>query len=173
MGEMLVANMKDNLPLIIIRPIIVISTHSETFPGWIENTRDIDYVIDKYGKGLMRSFVGLPETVLDVIPADMVVNSMIIASVARSKNLCRSLIYHIGSSSRNPFKFSDLVDGMHCYFSKNPWINKNDTLVHVGKKLTLFSTTMDDFDKNKVFVCKRSGHKDGDCDRALQTIWSL
>jgi len=39
MGEMLVAHMKDNLPLIIIRPTIVISTHSEPFPGWIEDVR--------------------------------------------------------------------------------------------------------------------------------------
>jgi len=39
MGEMLVANMKDNLPLIIIRPTIVISTYSEPFPGWIEDVR--------------------------------------------------------------------------------------------------------------------------------------
>ncbi|AES75250.2 fatty acyl-CoA reductase [Medicago truncatula] len=149
MGEMLVANMKDNLPLIIIRPTIVISTHSEPFPGWIEEVRTMDYVVDKYGKGTIRSFVGVPETVVDVIPADMVVNSMIIASVARSKNLCRSLIYHIGSSSRNPFKYSDLIDDMHCYFTKNPWINKNDRPVHVEKKLTLFSTRMDEFDKNK------------------------
>jgi len=82
---------------------------------------------------------------------------MIIASVAHSKNLCRSLIYHIGSSSRNPFKISDLVDGMHCYFTKNPWINKIDTPVHVENKLTLFSTSMDEFDKNKVFIRKRNG----------------
>ncbi|MED6205243.1 hypothetical protein PIB30_016036 [Stylosanthes scabra] len=36
-GEMLVTNMKKNIPLIITRPTFIISTHSEPFPGWIEH----------------------------------------------------------------------------------------------------------------------------------------
>lgn len=27
----------------------------------------MDYVVDKYGKGTIRSFVGVPETVVDVV----------------------------------------------------------------------------------------------------------
>ena len=39
MGEMLVANMKDNVPLIIKRPTLIAGTHTEPFPGWIEDVR--------------------------------------------------------------------------------------------------------------------------------------
>ena len=39
MGEMMVNDLKDNLPVIIIRPTIVTSTYNEPFPGWIEGIR--------------------------------------------------------------------------------------------------------------------------------------
>ncbi|EPS70864.1 hypothetical protein M569_03895, partial [Genlisea aurea] len=39
MGEMLLGDMKRNVPLVIIRPAIVTSTFKEPFPGWIEGVR--------------------------------------------------------------------------------------------------------------------------------------
>lgn len=45
MGEMVVSDPKNNLPLIIIRPTIVTSTYKEPFPGWIEGVR---YVVQEY-----------------------------------------------------------------------------------------------------------------------------
>ncbi|CAK9314313.1 unnamed protein product [Citrullus colocynthis] len=39
MGEMVVSDLENNLPLIIIRPTIVTSTYKEPFPGWIEGVR--------------------------------------------------------------------------------------------------------------------------------------
>ncbi|XP_073221155.1 fatty acyl-CoA reductase 8-like [Cicer arietinum] len=111
--------------------------------------RALNFLIDGYGKGIIRSFVGVPETVSDIIPVDMVVNSMIVAMVARSKNLCTNLIYNISSSLRNPINFSDFLDNTYCYFKKNPWINKNGKPVLIAKKMALFSTSMDEFDPNK------------------------
>jgi len=39
MGEMLVEQLKGNLPVVIIRPSIVTSTFKEPFPGWAEGVR--------------------------------------------------------------------------------------------------------------------------------------
>ncbi|KAE9585811.1 putative alcohol-forming fatty acyl-CoA reductase [Lupinus albus] len=39
MGEMIMGNMKDNIDLIITRPTMIVGTHSEPFPGWIEDVR--------------------------------------------------------------------------------------------------------------------------------------
>jgi len=39
MGEIILMEMKDTLPLIIIRPSMIISTQFEPFPGWIEGVR--------------------------------------------------------------------------------------------------------------------------------------
>ncbi|RDX96591.1 putative fatty acyl-CoA reductase 4, partial [Mucuna pruriens] len=159
MGEMLVMNMKDALPLIIIRPTIVISTYLEPFPGWIEGLRTIDFVVVNYGEGTVTSFVGNPKTILDVIPVDMVVNFMIVASMALSEGLSQNLVYHIGSSSRNPFKLSNLVDVMYCYFTNNPLINKYGKPVVVAKKLTLSSTRANEFNQHKVY-CFHESHFD-------------
>ncbi|KAJ1442444.1 hypothetical protein SESBI_00804 [Sesbania bispinosa] len=149
MGEMLLAHMKDTLPLIIIRPTIVTSTYSEPFPGWIEGVRTMDFVVAKYGNGTMSNFVGNPDTILDVIPADMVVNSMMVALVAHCKCLSQNnLVYHIGSSLRNPFKISDLLDMMYCYFTRNPCVNKYGKPIVLTRKLILFSN-MDKSSQNK------------------------
>ncbi|RHN56603.1 putative alcohol-forming fatty acyl-CoA reductase [Medicago truncatula] len=67
MGEMLVVNQKDNVPLIIIRPTMVTSTNKDPFPGWIEGLRTTDTVIRGYGIGKLACFVGNPNTILDIV----------------------------------------------------------------------------------------------------------
>lgn len=39
MGEMLLGQFKDNVPLVILRPTIITSTYKEPFSGWIEGIR--------------------------------------------------------------------------------------------------------------------------------------
>ncbi|KAK9126436.1 hypothetical protein Scep_015282 [Stephania cephalantha] len=39
MGEMLIGRLRENLPIVIIRPTIITSTFKEPFPGWIEGFR--------------------------------------------------------------------------------------------------------------------------------------
>lgn len=72
------------------------------------------------------------------IPADMVVNAMIVAMVAHANQPC-DIIYHVGSSISNPVLFKDLQSFGLNYFSKNPWINKDGSPVIVGK-VTVLST---------------------------------
>ncbi|KAJ6386177.1 hypothetical protein OIU77_029193 [Salix suchowensis] len=98
---MLLMNRKDNLPLVIIRPTMVASTYKEPFPGWIEGVRTIDSIIAGYGKGRVTCFISGPQSTLDVVPADMVVSAIIVAMVARAKQH-PEIIYHLGSSLRNP-----------------------------------------------------------------------
>ena len=41
MGEMVVGDLKGNMPVVIVRPTIVTSTLKEPFPGWAEGVRYI------------------------------------------------------------------------------------------------------------------------------------
>ncbi|KAJ6671633.1 FATTY ACYL-COA REDUCTASE [Salix viminalis] len=138
MGEMLLMDRKDNLPLVIIRPTMVASTYKEPFPGWIEGVRTIDSIIAGYGKGRVTCFISGPQSTLDVVPADMVVSAIIVAMVARAKQH-PEIIYHLGSSLRNPVKFSNLHDFSFRYFSEHPWINKEGESVKIGKGIALTS----------------------------------
>ncbi|KAK8464334.1 hypothetical protein PHAVU_011G180400 [Phaseolus vulgaris] len=139
MGEMILMKMKGTLPFIIIRPTMIISTQFEPFPGWIEGFRTIDVIVFHYVNGTMKSLVGIGETILDVIPVDMVVNFMIAASMAISKGLSKNLVYHVGSSLRNPFTLNDLVDDMYYYFTKYPFVDEYGKTIVVTKKLTISS----------------------------------
>ncbi|CAK9153820.1 unnamed protein product [Ilex paraguariensis] len=132
MGEMLLAHSKENLPLVIFRPTIVSSTYKEPFPGWVEGVRTIDSLVVGYGKGRITCFLGHPDNILDVIPADMVVNAMIVSMVAHANQPDMS-IYQVGSSVGNPIIISKFQDYGVRYFQKNPWINKEGKPVIVGK----------------------------------------
>ncbi|WCJ41788.1 Fatty acyl-CoA reductase 1 [Euphorbia peplus] len=79
MGEMQLVHLKGNLPLVVIRPTMISSTIQEPFPGWIEGIKTIDSVIAGYGKGKISCFLSSPQSTLDVIPSDMVVNGIILA----------------------------------------------------------------------------------------------
>ncbi|KAL1155233.1 hypothetical protein V6Z11_A08G010300 [Gossypium hirsutum] len=133
MGEMLVGEFKANMATIILRPTIITSTFKEPFPGWAEGVRTIDSLAIGYAKGKLTFFLGDVDSVVDLIPADMVVNAIIIAMVAHASNQPSETIYQVGSSMRNPVKYHNLQDFGYRYFSKKPWINKDGKAVIVGK----------------------------------------
>ncbi|MFQ6668956.1 hypothetical protein Gotur_034397 [Gossypium turneri] len=133
MGEMLVGEFKAKMATIILRPTIITSTFKEPFPGWAEGVRTIDSLAIGYAKGKLTFFLGDVDSVVDLIPADMVVNAIIVAMVAHASNQPSETIYQVGSSMRNPVKYRSLQDFGYRYFSKKPWINKDGKAVIVGK----------------------------------------
>ncbi|GAB2263109.1 hypothetical protein Droror1_Dr00004106 [Drosera rotundifolia] len=134
LGEMMMLDLKGDIPLVIVRPTIVSSTYKEPFPGWVEGVRTIDSLVVGYGKGKLQCFLGDPTSVVDVIPADMVVNAMIVAMVAHANQRSADTpIYQVGSSVRNPLRFTLVHDVAHRYFVKHPWINKEGDPVIVSK----------------------------------------
>ncbi|KAK9938816.1 hypothetical protein M0R45_015535 [Rubus argutus] len=66
MGEIFLQRSKGNLPVVIVRPTIVTSTHKEPFPGWIQGFRTIDSVIAGYCKGKLSCLLVDPMTILDM-----------------------------------------------------------------------------------------------------------
>ncbi|WCJ41790.1 Fatty acyl-CoA reductase 3 [Euphorbia peplus] len=88
MGEMIVEYMKGNLPVIIIRPTMVTSTFQQPFPGWIEGVKTIDAIVVSWGKGKLKYFVTDLSAIVDLIPADMVINAIIVTMVAHANKRC-------------------------------------------------------------------------------------
>ncbi|XP_009781717.1 alcohol-forming fatty acyl-CoA reductase-like [Nicotiana tabacum] len=150
MGEMLLGKLKEDVPLVIVRPTIITSTFKEPFPGWVEGIRTIDSLAVGYGKGRITCFLGNPKTILDVIPADMVVNAMIVAMVAHADQRGSETIYQVGSSVSNPLEITNLKEYGFNYFRKYPWINKVDGKPIIVGQVTMLST-MDSFRKYMAF----------------------
>ncbi|KVI09227.1 Fatty acyl-CoA reductase, partial [Cynara cardunculus var. scolymus] len=138
LGEMIIGHLKGDIPLVILRPTIITSTYKEPFPGWIEGIRTIDSLAIGYGKGRLSCFLGDPESVIDAIPADMVVNAMITTIAAHASQPCE-IIYHVGSSVSNPLKYKGIQKSGYHYFSKHPWINKDGKAVIVSEVKVLNS----------------------------------
>ncbi|RWR72082.1 Male sterility [Cinnamomum micranthum f. kanehirae] len=131
MGEMLVYNMRGEIPLVIIRPSVVESTIKEPFPGWIEGNRMVDPIITYYGKGHLTSFLADPEVPIDIILVDMVVNAMLAAMAKHSARMEETQIYHITSSVTNPILCQDLFGYFFEHFEAFPYIDNNGKPVHV------------------------------------------
>jgi fatty acyl-CoA reductase len=72
------------------------------------------------------------------IPADMVVNAMIMAMVAHANTSSR-IIFHVSSSLRNPMKLCSLRNFMFRYFTLNPWIDKNGKSINFRKGIVFSS----------------------------------
>ncbi|KAA8550181.1 hypothetical protein F0562_001865 [Nyssa sinensis] len=140
MGEMLLMHLKENLPVVIIRPTVISSTYKEPFPGWLEGLRTIDSFFVLYGKGKLTTTIYNPKSIIDIIPGDMMVNSIIMAIVVHA-NESSKIIYHVGSSVRNPIRHANLEDFISRYFTRNPWIDRNGKPIKVGKLIVLSTMT--------------------------------
>ncbi|KAM3377661.1 hypothetical protein P3S68_010074 [Capsicum galapagoense] len=140
MGEMLLGHLKEDLRLIILRPTIILSTYKEPFPGWIEGLKTVDTYIVGYGKGKLNVVVGDRGSILDVIPADMVVNSVIAAMAAHQNPSSQTVVYHISSSRRNQLNIGDIERIFVDYFKKFPWIDERGNPIKVKEFRFLNST---------------------------------
>ncbi|CAH2101747.1 unnamed protein product [Euphydryas editha] len=83
LAEHVVYEYKGKLPIVIIRPSIVISSHIDPFPGWIDNFNGPVGILVACGKGILRTIYSSPDIVSDYIPVDVAIKSFIAASWIR------------------------------------------------------------------------------------------
>jgi fatty acyl-CoA reductase len=119
MAEQAVVELHGDIPLSIVRPSIIESALAEPFPGWLEGFRMAEPLILAFGRGILRDFSGLPDSVLDIIPADFVVNT-VLAVAANPPPDEKPRVYHAASGSRNPLRFRGMEESAERYFSRHP-----------------------------------------------------
>jgi HAD superfamily hydrolase (TIGR01490 family) len=106
-------------PLSIVRPSIIESAYAHPFPGWIEGFKMAEPIILAYGRGTIPEFPGIPEGILDLIPADLVVNAML-AVAANPPDPEEPAYFHVSSGSRNPLQYKRMYDVCKEYFELHP-----------------------------------------------------
>ena len=119
LGERALLENRGPVPLTIVRPSIIESAAADPRPGWIRGFRMAEPVIISYARGLLRSFPGIPEGVIDVIPVDFVV-AAILALLAAGPDPDGPSVYQVASGSVNPLRYRRLVDLVSSYFRDNP-----------------------------------------------------
>ena len=105
--------------LSVVRPSIIESALRHPYPGWIDGFKVADPLILAYGKGQLPEFPGLPDSVLDVVPVDFVVNAML-AAAATPAPRDRARYFHMGSGATNPLPFHQMYDSIRSYFLQHP-----------------------------------------------------
>ena len=121
MGERAVEELAaaHGVPLSIVRPSIIESSYEHPFPGWIEGFKMAEPIILAYGRGTIPDFPGIPEGIIDIIPADFVVNAML-AAAANPPEPTSPAYYHVSSGSRNPLQYKGLYEYVKEYFERDP-----------------------------------------------------
>jgi alcohol-forming fatty acyl-CoA reductase len=105
--------------LTVVRPAIVESALRHPFPGWIDGYKMADPLIIAYGSGLLRDIPGSPDTLMDVVPVDLVVNATLAAAAAPPKP-GKPHYFHVGSSASNPLTLRAMYDHVRSYFGRHP-----------------------------------------------------
>ena len=117
LAERMVLRERGETPLIILRPAIIESSFAEPHPGWIQGSRMVDPIIMAFAKGILREFPINPESLVEIVPVDHVVNVTLAAAARRPRE---PEVFQVASGERNPLRFRELYDQVREYFLKNP-----------------------------------------------------
>jgi len=135
LGERALVETRGDVPVSIVRPSIIESALSEPSPGWIRGFRMAEPVIAAYARGLLKEFPGVPEGVIDVIPCDLVV-ATILAVAARGPKLDDDGVDHpdvtqIASGASNPLEYGQMVDLVRIWFTEHPVYDEKNQPISV------------------------------------------
>ncbi len=119
LGERVVADLGAEIHVSVVRPAIVESSWLHPYPGWIEGFKMAEPLILAYGRGELPEFPASPDSTLDIVPCDHVVNA-ILAVCGTSPVPGQPEYYHVSSGARNPLTFNDMYRHIRNYFTAHP-----------------------------------------------------
>ncbi|HSR49212.1 MAG TPA: AMP-binding protein [Acidobacteriota bacterium] len=125
LGEQMVMRERGDLPTAVVRPSVIESSLSEPSPGWLDGLRMADPLIAAIGKGRLKTLPLNPEAVLDIIPADMVVNAMLAILTTLEGNPSEVGIYQVATGSENPICLGTLYELIYAFFESNPMLDRD------------------------------------------------
>ncbi|KAL1561436.1 alcohol-forming fatty acyl-CoA reductase [Salvia divinorum] len=129
MGEMVLNETRQDVPLLILRPSVVESCYKEPVPGWIQGNRMYDPVIISYGKGQLPAYLADPNLHTDIVPVDFVANTTI-AAIAKH-GITRKAevnVYHVATDFVNPLRFDEMFEYIYEHFRVNPLVESENMM---------------------------------------------
>ncbi|ROQ39822.1 HAD superfamily hydrolase (TIGR01490 family) [Frondihabitans sp. PhB188] len=102
-----------------VRPAIVESALRHPYPGWIDGFKVADPLIMAYGRGMLPEFPGVPDSVLDVVPVDFVVNVIVLVA-ANPAPAGEPQFFHVSSGASNPLPIHRMFTNLSMFFTAHP-----------------------------------------------------
>ncbi|OWW22586.1 fatty acyl-CoA reductase [Noviherbaspirillum denitrificans] len=128
LGEQLAMRGMAGRALTILRPSIIESTLQEPAPGWLEGVKVADAVILAYARGKTSFFPARSEGIIDIIPADLVANGILLSAAEALAAPPGHRIYQCCSGAVNPVTMGEVIRLIQDE-SKRNW-RKYDRLFH-------------------------------------------
>jgi hypothetical protein len=119
-------------PLTIVRPSIIESTLQSPVPGWLEGVKVADAVILAYARGRTSFFPARPQGIIDVIPADLAANGILLAAAEALSEPAAHRVYQCCSGSGKPILVGELIRLLQGEAQRN-W-RQYDKLFHMEPK---------------------------------------
>lgn len=110
LGEQLLMKALAGRSLTIVRPSIIESALEEPSPGWIEGVKVADAIILAYAREKVSLFPGKRSGIIDVIPVDLVANTIILSLAEAVSESGQRRIYQCCSGSSNPISLGEFID---------------------------------------------------------------
>lgn len=142
LGEQVLMQTLDQAPLTIVRPAIIESALAEPSPGWIEGVKVADAVILAYAREKVSLFPGRRTGIIDVIPADLVGNSIILSLAEAVSTPAAHRIYQCCSGSTNPLRLGEMISHVmtearenHAAYDRLFYRQPRKPFIAVGRRL--------------------------------------
>ncbi|KAH6935247.1 hypothetical protein HPB50_004816 [Hyalomma asiaticum] len=121
MAEYLLLEKRENVPVSIVRPSTIAASLREPLPGWVDNYNGITGITVALGLGLLPSLLAKKEDLVDIVPVDIVANTLICAAW-RTATTRQTYVkaYHCTSGTLKQQTWSELVDSMQTAIVKYP-----------------------------------------------------
>ena len=132
MGEQFAMQGMQGHTMTIVRPSIIESTLQEPVPGWIEGVKVGDAIIVAYARGKTTFFPAKSDEVIDIVPSDLVANSILMATAEALADPGHHRVYQACTGSANPILMGDVIDLFQTEMQRN-W-KKYDRLLYAEPK---------------------------------------
>ncbi|KAL1414462.1 hypothetical protein MTO96_000865 [Rhipicephalus appendiculatus] len=112
--ESLLLDKQKELPLAIVRPSVVTASWKEPCPGWIDNYNACTGLVVSIGMGLLPAMLLSKNCISDLIPVDVVANTLIcVAWQVASTRPTQLKVYNCTSSALQPHTWGEVI--AQCY----------------------------------------------------------
>lgn len=119
LGEQIIMESLADSTLTIVRPAIIESTYQEPVPGWVEGVKVADAIILAYAREKTPFFPGRAKGVIDIIPADLVANSLMLAAAEALAMPGTHRIYQCATGSANPITVGRMTQLLQVETNRN------------------------------------------------------
>ncbi|XP_055942427.1 fatty acyl-CoA reductase 1-like [Argiope bruennichi] len=120
-AENLIMDTASDLPIVIMRPSIIVGTLRNPMPGYQEDSSGISALTVWVGKGFLKVLHADPNSKMDLVPVDIVSNALVLSACYVGSQRCASpVIFNCTSTEKFNIKISEYAEIFMQLFSKYP-----------------------------------------------------